>query len=97
MSRHNESLTVAEAVQPDNQIISQTVGRPDTHTAWQDLETDVPTLRSDAEVAAFAECVLVELRYESRRWMGPLPLLRFILCIDPVHPGSIMKIWHKNG
>ncbi|MBX0288748.1 hypothetical protein EGH22_20670 [Halomicroarcula sp. F28] len=64
MSRNNELLTVAEAAVPTNQLISQTVGTPDRPAAWQDLETDVPTLRSQTEAVAFAECVLVELRHE---------------------------------
>ncbi|WP_262174658.1 hypothetical protein [Haloarcula laminariae] len=64
MSRNNESLTVAEAAASNNQIISQTVGVPDTPAAWQDLEADVPMLRSRTEAVAFAECVVVELRHE---------------------------------
>jgi len=64
MSRNTESLTVADAALPDNQLIPQAVGLPDTPAAWQDLVADVPTLRSKTELTSFVECVLVELRHE---------------------------------
>jgi len=64
MARNHESLTVADAAEPDTQLLSQTVETPDRPSAWQDLEAEVPTCRSQTEVAAFVECVLVELRHE---------------------------------
>lgn len=82
MSR-NESLTVADAAQPDNQLISQAVGLPDAHMAWQDLVADVPTLRSKMEIASFVECVLVELRHEpvaARFQSAPDFRTRWLLC-----------------
>ncbi|WP_236044557.1 hypothetical protein [Haloarcula salinisoli] len=83
MFRNNESPTVAEAAAPTNQLISQTVGTPDTPAAWQDLEADVPTLRSRTEAVAFAECVLVELRHEpvaARFQSAPDFSTEWILC-----------------
>ena len=82
MSR-NESLTVADAAQPTKQIISQTVGLPDAEVAWQDLEADVPTTQSGTEIAAFVECVLVELRHEpvaARFQSAPDFSMRWLLC-----------------
>jgi hypothetical protein len=64
MLRNSNSPTVADAANPDNQILSRTVETPDTPSAWQGLKAEVPTLRSRTEVAAFVECVLVELRHE---------------------------------
>jgi hypothetical protein len=64
MSRKYSALTVADAANPDTQLLSRTVETPDTPSAWQDLEAQVPTCRSRTEVAAFVECVLVELRHE---------------------------------
>jgi hypothetical protein len=64
MSRNHDSPTVADAANPDKQLLSRTVETPDTPSAWQDLEAQVPTCRSRTEVAAFVECVLVELRHE---------------------------------
>jgi len=64
MSRNKKSLTVAEAAAPSKQITSQTVCGHDAPGAWQDLEADVPTERSRTEIAAFVECVLVELQHE---------------------------------
>jgi len=82
MSR-NESLTVGDAAQPDNQLISRAVDTPDTPAAWQDLKADVPTLRSTTEIAAFVECVLVELRHEpvaARFQSAPDFSTKWLLC-----------------
>ena len=82
MSRNN-APTVAEAAAPNNQIISQTVGVPDTPAAWQDLKADVPTLRSTTEIASFVECVLVELRHEpvaARFQSAPDFSTKWLLC-----------------
>ena len=82
MSRNN-APTVAEAAAPNNQIISQTVGVPDTPAAWQDLKADVPTTQSGTEIAAFVECVLVELRHEpvaARFQSAPEFRTEWILC-----------------
>jgi len=98
MSRNNESLTVADAVQPDSQIISQTVGAPDTPAAWQDLEADVPTLRSGVEVAAFAECVLVELRHEpvaARFQSAPDFSTEWILCQSEYLAATVPELFAR--
>lgn len=63
MSRNN-TPTVADAADPNEQLLHQTVDTPETPAAWQDLQADVPTCRSRTEIASFAECVLVELRHE---------------------------------
>ncbi len=106
MSRNKESLTVAKAVQPDDQIISQTVGRPATPAAWQDLEADVPTLRSRTEAVAFAECVLVELRHEpvaARFQSAPDFSTEWILCesehlsVSASEPFVRMRIDGRHG
>lgn len=64
MASNHDSPTVKDAAEPSDELVSQTVDTPDTPSAWQGLEAKVPTLRSRAEVASFAECVLVELRHE---------------------------------
>jgi len=82
MSRNNVP-TVAQAAEPFNEIISQTVGAPEAPAAWQDLEADVPTLRSKTEIAAFVECVLVELRHEpvaARFQSAPDFSTKWLLC-----------------
>jgi hypothetical protein len=64
MSRNSSSPTVADAANPDKQLLSRTIETPNRPSAWQGLEAEVPTLRSRTEVASFVECVLVELRHE---------------------------------
>jgi len=97
MSRHN-TPTVAEAAAPTNEIISQTVGVPDTPAAWQDLEADVPTLRSGVEVAAFAECVLVELRHEpvaARFQSAPDFSTEWILCQSEYLAATVPELFAR--
>ena len=100
MFRENESPSVADAANPDNQLLSRTVETPDTPSAWQDLEADVPTIRSRTEIAAFAECVLVELRHEPvgvRFLSAPHHTTEWVICradhltVESEHP--FVRVW----
>jgi hypothetical protein len=100
MSRNRQSLTVADAADPTKQLLSNTVESPDRPSAWQDLEADVPTLRTRTEIASFAECVLVELRHEPvgvRFLSAPHHTTEWVICradhltVASEHP--FVRVW----
>ena len=100
MFRENESPSVADAADPTNQLLSQSVDTPETPSAWQGLQADVPTLRSRTEMAAFAECVLVELRHEPvgvRFLSAPHHTTEWVICradhltVASEHP--FVRVW----
>ena len=99
MSRNN-TPSVADAANPPNQLLSQSVDTPETPSAWQGLQADVPTLRSRTEIASFAECVLVELRHEPvgvRFLSAPHHTTEWVICradhltVAPDHP--FVRVW----
>lgn len=100
MARNSQTVTVADAADPPKQLLSKMVNSPDTPAAWEDLKADVPTLRSRTEVAAFAECVLVELRHEPvgvRYLSAPRHTTEWVICggehltVESAHP--FVRVW----
>jgi hypothetical protein len=99
MSRKN-TPTVADAADPTKQLLSKAVEKPVTPSAWQDLKADVPTCRSRTEIAAFVECVLVELRHEPvgvRFLSAPHHSTEWVICraahltVESDHP--FVRVW----
>ena len=64
MSVNSQADGVAQPASEPADLVVDEVDAPAHHDPWSSLEAKVPTLRSPTEVAAFVECVLVELRHE---------------------------------
>ena len=64
MSINNPADGIARPASEPADLVVDEVDAPAHRESWQSLDAEVPTLRSPAEVAAFVECVLVELRHE---------------------------------